>query len=267
MLEKIKSFKCSEVEIEYLLTGEENDETVMFVHGGGANLRQFLPQHLYFSKEYRVLSVSLRGHGNSTKANRHNVTEYTLEKHRDDILELLEYLNIRNVHYIGNSAGGLVGYELVNKSPQLFKSFVTFGTTAELKYSKLLVNLIVAIDKIMMKINPSGYSRFMAKHVSQYDNVQKEMYDAFMMSREVSPLFRKNIGNYSYLETIENMKIPFLLVQGENDKDINNTLQSTTEVIKNNPKASIIKLADAGHIANLDNPEEFNNIIETFIKS
>lgn len=43
MLDQIKRFKGAEVELEYLLTGETNAETIMFVHGAGANLRQFIP--------------------------------------------------------------------------------------------------------------------------------------------------------------------------------------------------------------------------------
>ncbi|MDE5414297.1 alpha/beta fold hydrolase [Alkalihalobacterium chitinilyticum] len=101
-------------------------------------------------------------------------TRYRLEKHRDDLLELLSYLNIQQVHYVGNSAGGIIGYVLLQKQDQLIKSLCTFGTTAELKYPKIVAGCIVG---------------------------------------------------------------------------------------------SLIKLSNAGHIANLDNPREFNEIIESFIKS
>lgn len=265
MLEKIQKVKCSEVEMEYLLTGEENEETIMFVHGVGANLRQFIPQHRYFSKEYKVLSVSLRGHGESTSPINRSASEYTLRKHRDDILEILEYLEVQTVHYVGNSAGGMIGYELFNVRPLLFESFVTFGTTAELQLSRFLTNIIVTIDKTMVKINPLGYCKFMSKYCSKYKDVQEEIYDEFRMSTSVIPYFRKNIGKYSYLKTIEKINIPFLLVQGELDHDINKKLKSTIEEIRNNKYASVIRMAEAGHFANLDKPQEFNKIIENFI--
>lgn len=267
MIQAIRKVKCSGVELEYLLTGEENEETIMLVHGAGANLRQFISQHEYFSKDYRVLSVSLRGHGRSGSPDIQKASEYALKKHRDNIIELLMKLEIENLHFIGNSAGGLIGYELINKNPSLFKSFITFGTTAELKYSRLTTNLISAVDKAMLKMNSLKYCKFIAKHSSNYENVQQEVFDLLMMSTEAIPFFRKNLGNYSYLNTLENMFIPFLLIQGEKDQDINKNLDSTVEAINLNKQASIVILSGAGHFANLDKPMEFNRVVEKFIKS
>lgn len=266
MLERIKKFVGSEVELEYLLTGEENTDTIIFVHGAGANLRQFKTQHEYFSKDFRVLSISLRGHGNSSNSNKNTPEGYTLEKNRDDILELLEYLKIEKVHYVGNSAGGLIGYELISKKPELFSSFITFGTTAELKLPNFTVNLIYHIDKFMLNINPEGYLKFMSKHSSKYNNVQKEIYNLLAVMKK-GILIRKNIGNYSYINIIKKMSIPLLLIKSESDNDINNKLKTTIEAIDNNDNASVIKLGQAGHFANLDNPKEFNKIVENFIKS
>ncbi|MBU5439194.1 alpha/beta hydrolase [Tissierella sp. MSJ-40] len=266
MLEKIQRFNGSEVELEYLLTGEENVETIIFVHGAGSNLRQFKLQHEYLSKEFRVLSISLRGHGDSSNSLDNTSKGYTLEKNRDDILELLEYLKIEKIHYIGNSAGGLIGYELIIKKPQLFSSFITFGTTAELKLSKFVVNLISQIDRVMLRINPKSYYEFMSKHSSKYNNIQKEIYDLLIRTKK-GILIRRNIGNYSYTNIIEKINIPFLVIKGEFDNDINNNLKTTIEAINNNNNASIIKLEGAGHFANLDKFEEFNRIIGEFIKS
>lgn len=265
-MEKICKYKTSEVEIEYLITGEENSETILFVHGAGANLRQFRIQHQYFSKEYKVLSISLRGHGKSTKSAITAAEQYTIEKNRDDILEVLEYLKIQRVHYVGNSAGGMIGYELADIKPNLFMSFITFGTTAELKYPRFVVNLIAGIDKAMIKINPISYYRFVSKNSSKNENTQKEIYDLLMMASDAMPYFRKNIGNYSYLRILEKISMPFLLIQGEMDNDINKNLKSTLQVAKNSKNASVIILEEAGHFANLDKPEGFNRIVESFIK-
>jgi 3-oxoadipate enol-lactonase len=266
MIENIKKFKGCQVELEYLLTGEENDETIVFVHGAGANLRQFINQHRFFSKDYKVLSVSLRGHGESGNPVDLSTESFSMTNHRNDLLEILDSLKINSFHYVGNSAGGLVGYEVMDTNPQLFKSFVTFGTTAELRFSKFVTSLIAGIDKVMMKINSTGYCRFVSKNASKYEDAQTEIYNELMMvSREGIPYFRKNLGNYSYIGVVEKMDIPFLLIQGEFDSDINRSLKSTIAAIEKNKKGSIIKLEGAGHFANLDKPQDFNKIIGDFI--
>jgi len=86
----------------------------------------------------------------------------------------------------------------------------------------------------------------------------------FMMSIEAVPYFRTNLGNYSCLNTIKNMTIPYLLIRGEQDKEINRSLTSTLEAIGTNSRATVVELAQAGHIANLDRPDEFNKILEEF---
>lgn len=266
MEKQIKTFKGSEVELEYLLTGETNAEVILFVHGAGMNLRQFFGQHEYFSGQYKVLSVSLRGHGLSGHPNVKNSEHYTLEKNKDDLLELLEFLHISRVHFVGNSAGGVIGFHLVEARPDLFNSLVTYGTVGEMKYSNFLTRIISGIDKAMLRWSPRHYLSFMSKNTSNYQLAQKEIFSMLMMSIEAVPYFRANLGNYSYLNTIKNMSVPYLLIQGEQDKEINRSLSSTLDVLGANSRASVVELRQAGHIANLDKPDEFNKIIADFIR-
>lgn len=266
MNELIKTFKGSEVELEYLLTGENNSEVVMFVHGAGANLRQFFSQHEHFSDQYKVLSVSLRGHGLSGHPKIKIGEHYSLERNRDDILELVAFLKINNVHYVGNSAGGIIGFYIYDKNPHLLKSITTFGTTGELKYSALTTKIFSGIDKMIIRWNPRRYFSFLSKNISKNKSVQKEVFDMFMMSSEAIPYIRLNLGNYSFLNTIKTMNIPYLLIRGEQDKEINRSLGTTLEVITTNKRATVVKLEEAGHIANMDRPDEFNEILENFWK-
>lgn len=264
MNEMIKSFQGSEVELEYLLTGADKQEVIMFVHGAGSNLRQFFEQHNHFSGQYKVLSVSLRGHGLSGHPKMKEKANYTLEKNRDDLIELLGCLDIDKLNFVGNSAGGLIGLYMYEVRPDLFSSIATFGTVGELNYSNLTTKLFSGIDKLMLRFNPRGYLGFLSKNISEYEKVQKEIMDLFMMSIEAVPYLRGNLGNYSCLDIIKNMTVPYLLIQGEQDKEINRSLGTTLDVITTNKRASVVKLEQAGHIANLDRPDEFNKILGSF---
>lgn len=88
----------------------------------------------------------------------------------------------------------------------------------------------------------------------------------FMMSTEAVPYIRLNLGNYSCLNIIKNMNIPYLLIRGEQDQEINRSLGTTLEVLTTNKRATVVKLEEAGHIANMDRPDEFNEILESFWK-
>lgn len=266
MSKLIETFKGSEVEIEYMLTKKDNAEMIMFVHGAGMNLRQFTNQQEYFSNQFSVLSVSLRGHGLSKNPTNQTVKNYSLEANRNDLLELLVHLNAKKIHFVGNSAGGILGFYIHKANPNLLKSITTFGTVGELTYSTFLTNMISGVDKVMLKLLPNNYLKFLSKNISKVETVRKEIFHMFSMSKKAVPYFRANLGNYSCLHIIENSNIPYLLIQGEQDTEVNRYLTSTYKAIEANDNAQIIRLANAGHIANMDNPIEFNEILEKFIK-
>lgn len=49
--------------------------------------------------------------------------------------------------------------------------------------------------------------------------------------------------------------------QCESDRDINKTLKTTLEAISKNKKAGVVQFKGAGHIANLDKPDDFNQVL------
>jgi pimeloyl-ACP methyl ester carboxylesterase len=55
------------------------------------------------------------------------------------------------------------------------------------------------------------------------------------------------------------------LIQCEYDNDINKSLKTTLEAMSKNKKAKVVQLKGAGHIANLDKPDEFNQILRELL--
>jgi len=144
-----KLIELEHVNLEYQLSGKENSEAILFVHGLGANLSQFEFQQEYFSAKYKVLSINLRGHGKSKLLSESTSSDFELCKMADDIIELLESLKISSVHYVGNSMGGNVGYEILKSNPEVLKSFVTYGTTGQLSTSTAALKIMSFMYKIM----------------------------------------------------------------------------------------------------------------------
>lgn len=94
MKNEVKKMQLGEIKMEYLLTDAENKETILFVHGLGANLSQFEKQHQYFQDSYKILSFSLRGHGNTTSSRELTESDFELSRLGVDIIILLDTLGI-----------------------------------------------------------------------------------------------------------------------------------------------------------------------------
>ena len=249
------------MKLDYFINGESNRETILFVHGAGANASQFEKQHQFFSDRYKVVSLSLRGHGGSPLPSPNVTPNYSLDLLADDIVELIDELKLDNIHYVGSSAGGVLGYIVCSRLADRFLSFTTFGTTGQMNWPLWTGRMLYAYDKYMMKFFGEKYLYFAVGYVTKIKEVRKNVTKMFLEAADAIPHLRYHLVNYSFLDEIEKLPIPYYLIQCEYDKDINKALKATLEAMSKNNKAKVVQLKGAGHIANLDKPDEFNQLL------
>ncbi|MGD1840047.1 MAG: alpha/beta fold hydrolase [Thermonemataceae bacterium] len=249
-------------EIEYLLTGRSYKDAILFLHGLGANLSQFEYQQTYFSEYYKFISVNLRGHGNSSVHDKPTLATFELSKMAIDVIELLNTLNIKRVHFVGNSMGGNVGYEILRVAPQILGSFTTFGTTASLNTSKLALKMMTYTYKIL-STNAIGNLSKAAGQTSASKKKIKEMIA--QVDKQTLRAILPNIANFNYLHTIKTSNLPCMIIKGALDKSINKVLESTIAAFKKRGNFKMIELQGVGHLANLDCPNVFNKTLSEFI--
>jgi 3-oxoadipate enol-lactonase len=251
------------VTIEYALTGPAEAPVLAFVHGLGSNMRQFLPQVEHFAAAYRVLTLSLRGHGGSSAPTEPTPESYTVRLLAQDVQALSQQLGIEALHFVGNSLGGLVGYELLTLGQPKLLSLTTFGTTAELHSSPLIYWGVVGSVRLLGIKNMAA---LIGKTGSKDPLVGAELARMYgSATKNALLLIPRHIANYDYTETLRRAEIPLLLIQGALDKGINAELDSTLAALQEAPHSNVVPLADAGHFANLEKPAVFNQILETFL--
>nr|AAU84146.2 putative hydrolase or acyltransferase [uncultured archaeon GZfos37B2] len=251
------------IRIEYSLSGIENNETLIFVHGLGANLHQFELQQQFFAKDYRVLLVSLRGHGGSSTLSCPARAEYTVRKLSWDVQALLQHPGIKKVHFVGNSLGGLVGYELLELDSDLLGSLTTFGTTPVLHASGFIQWSLLTVIRLF---GPKGMGWLVSKTGSKDAAVGAgigRMYET--VSKDALELITANIADYDYTGTISGHRIPMLLIRGGLDTEINKNLDTTLAVLRENPDFELVELSGAGHLANMEVPDDFNGVLGGFL--
>lgn len=264
----IKNVKVGEVTIEYGLTGPVDRPVIAFLHGLGGNLSLYLNQIEYFSKHYRVLLLSLRGHGGSSYPKPATRESFSIAVMAKDVVSLLDCLDLPAVHWVGNSMGGLVGYQVLKDTPGRLMSLATFGITAELHHSLALVKIFTLAKDILIKLKGyDGFCRMAGSISSKLPDTQSKVVE---MAQAAAPLAVKyghmHVANVNYLDVLSKAKIPILLIKCEYDLAINKTLQSTEKVLGNSENAEVIEMPGVGHYANLDCPENFNIILDGWYK-
>ncbi|TVQ22414.1 MAG: alpha/beta hydrolase [Spirochaetaceae bacterium] len=252
------------VTLEYRLSGDPAKPVVAFVHGLAADMRQFAEQESYFRGDYRVLRVSLRGHGGSSCPEPAGRDDFSLEVMARDIAQLLDRLEIRSVHWVGNSMGGLVGYQLLQDEPQRVVSLATFGTTAELRFGTFAIGAITVLKDLIIRLKGfDGLCSMAGRAGSTKPEAQQQIIEMMLAAAPPAMKYAQmNIGNYSYLEVITNAGVPFLLIRGEHDRAINRNLRSTLAAFERAADTRVADVPGAGHYVNLDEPDAFNAVIQ-----
>ena len=92
--------------IYFDLAGPQAAPTVCFTHSlnsdGGMWVEQLVP---LLAAGYRVLRLDMRGHGGSSAVD----GDYTMDALAADVKGALDVLDVKKVHYIGLSIGGMIG--------------------------------------------------------------------------------------------------------------------------------------------------------------
>jgi pimeloyl-ACP methyl ester carboxylesterase len=96
------------------------EPALVFVHGWACNRSFFAPQAEYFAQRHRVVSVDLRGHGESDRPE----GEYPIAAYAGDIAYLIEQLGLGKVIAVGHSMGGIVVLQLAAAYPDLVDGIV-----------------------------------------------------------------------------------------------------------------------------------------------
>jgi pimeloyl-ACP methyl ester carboxylesterase len=85
----------------------------VLIHGWTCDRSYFAPQAEHFGKRHRVVSVDLRGHGESDKPR----GNYPITAYADDIAHLIDQLKLGKVIAVGHSMGGITVLQLAAAYP------------------------------------------------------------------------------------------------------------------------------------------------------
>ncbi len=108
--------------------------TVLLLHAAMGSARRYFAWVPHLCRHYRVVRLDLRGHGNSQVPPPNE--SLTLDRLVTDVVELLDHLDLKDAHIVGNSAGGYLGQQLAMTRPERVKSLSLFGSTPGLKNSQ-----------------------------------------------------------------------------------------------------------------------------------
>lgn len=255
--------QTNDIETYYEIHGEGRH--LVFVHGAGASHDMWSPQVDYFSNRYQVITYDLRGHGKSGGSDR----KYSCELFANDLDKLLTVLDIENPVVCGLSLGGMVVQEYAVKFKSSLSGLVLADTAVAttLTWSDKIQKLIFPSSLIKWYIrrkNPEEYAIWAFKYFDMKDDVRDYLIqEQLKMDQSEFLKLIDAIFNFKLLD-LSSIKVPTLVVLGENErKAVFTHADKMIELIEDSKKVII---HDAGHASNLENPDEFNAVLNEFLQ-
>ncbi len=105
----------------------EHRPILILLHGNGRNSRFWYQWIPYLSRSFKVVRPDMRGLGKSVSLNGGDV-DLSVDLLTSDLLALIKSLNAQNVHFCGESMGGILGLVLAAQYPDLIKTLTLVST-------------------------------------------------------------------------------------------------------------------------------------------
>lgn len=252
---------------------------IVFVHGLSGSWPNWLEQLPVFAAEHRVIAMDLPGFGHSPMP----TETITISLYARILDGLLETLGVSAATVVGNSMGGFVASELAIAFPQRVERLVLVSAAGLSTYRHKGVE---RIEPYLRRLAPmvAAYTGFTATRsdwiarraglrnislgfVTRHPGRLPAPLAAEQIRGVGKPGFmqalRANI-DYPIRERLPEIACPTLIVWGDQDKVIPVSDASVFEELIGNSRKVIFE--DTGHVAMLERPEAFNELLARFME-
>ncbi|KAG5803677.1 hypothetical protein H9Q74_002918 [Fusarium xylarioides] len=160
--------------------------TLLFLHGFPSTLTDWVHQIQHFSSEgYGIVALDLLGYGESSKPT--DVYAYRLKPMSDEVIELLDYLNLKTIVGIGHDFGATLLSRMAAYHPSRWEALAFLAVGPPKLGTPFDVDMINTMTKQFLGYEMLGYIPWLAEYSSQETlekNAEAAMSLLFCRDRE-----------------------------------------------------------------------------------
>lgn len=195
------SMTIDDVRIHYKVWGK--GEPILLLHGAMEYWREWERQIPTLAKEYKVIAVDTRGHGESTFTDR----ELSYDLFASDMLTLLDKLHIDSINVVGFGDGGIIGMMMAMKQPDRVHRLIAIG-------SNISADTNAVYKAVLDKVQNWNYEKMaFYLQVKFKENPNPKLLPAFAKRMQKLLLTQPNLT----LDDLNKIKCPTLIMAGDHD--------------------------------------------------
>ena len=235
---------------------EGDGPAILLTHGFGASSSMWRGQMDAFRDRYRIIAWDMRGHGNTDSPD--DAGEYSEPATLADIAAILDACGVESAIVGGLSLGGYMSLAFNLAHPERTRALMLFDTGPGYNNPK----------------GREGWNQFAIRRAEAFETQGlASLGDSAEVKaarhRSADGLAKAARGmltqrDASVIQSLTSIDKPTLVVTGADDQ---NFLAAHSYMSENIPGAMNFMIDDAGHAANIDQPEAFNAAVEAFLAS
>lgn len=233
-------------------------ELVLFLHGIGGRRQNWDAQVAFFSTQYRAAAWDARGYGESEDYE--GPLDFAVFS--KDVLRVLDHFGARKAHLVGLSMGGRIARNFALHHPERLHSVTLANTSPGFgvmgpEKAREFVEQRRRLDppaQAKRLLGPDAPPAAYETLVASLSAVHRESY---MKTIEASV-------SQDLAAPLEKVSVPALVITSTHDSLY--PMSVGQDMARRIPHARLAVIGRAGHLSNLERPEEFNRIVLEFLR-
>ena len=236
---------------------------LVFIHGLGSSTRDWEFQVPVFSKDYRVITFDLRGHGQSDKP----AGPYTIKMFAADLAGLLAGLGVKEAHVAGISLGGAVALQLALDDAAVVKTLTVVNSGPSL--GGTLEQAQQEIDRRVGLVQQHGM-RAMGQALApnlfpapEHAALRAAFVERWAANDPAAYIAAtRSMLGWNVTDQLGAIQCPTLIIAADQDYT---PLALKEAYVKLLPNARLAVIANAHHAVPIERPQEFNTVLARFL--
>jgi 3-oxoadipate enol-lactonase len=255
--------KANGITFNYQVDGAEGAPWLVFSNSLATNLSAWDEQARALGQSFRILRYDQRGHGETEAPE----GRYTFELLIADAVALLDALSIARPHFAGLSMGGVTAMGMAQRHPDRVDRVIVCDSpcaSTPASAQQWEERIALAREKGMAFVVADTIARWFPPETVAANPPYIDRVRQMIRSTPANGFIgcAAALANHDFRSTVGTVTRPLLFIVGEKDGTTPPVMRQMHEALAG---SRFVQLPGAGHISNLDRPQEFNQAVREFL--
>lgn len=238
---------------------------IVFLHAFPLNRTMWATQEHGLASQFRIITIDLRGHGESDAP----LWRYTLDQSADDVRALLDHLAIQQALFVGLSMGGYILFAFYRKYADRLKGLILADTRAQADKEEEKAGRF-QMAQIAHKQGAAAIADLMIPKLLSPATIQTKpdlvrQVRAMIEGNQISGIAGDLMAMAERPDSVlllTQITCPTQIIVGQLDQGT--PVSDAKLMAEHIPGSRLAVIPNAAHLANLEQPQAFTQIVAAF---